>query len=96
MDKDFKKIFIANGLVARIRTRKCGINGLTYDIRFRSHGYNITSTSKNLQEAKADFLRKTKSAEIEKYKVKPSKRKQITKNALYIGHFPRFMRIFVA
>ena len=84
MDKDFKKIFIANGLVARIHTRKCGINGWTYDIRFRSHGYNITSTSKNLQEAKADFLRKTKSAEIEKYKVKPSPRKNVAKNALYM------------
>lgn len=84
MDKDFKKTFIANGLVARIRTRKCGINGVTYDIRFRSHGYNITSTSKNLQEAKADFLRKTKSGEIEKYKVKASKKKQVTKNALYM------------
>ena len=44
MDKDFKKIFIANGLVARIRTRKCGVNSVTYDIRFRSQGYNITST----------------------------------------------------
>ena len=29
MDKDFKKIFIANGLVARIRTRKCGVNSVT-------------------------------------------------------------------
>ena len=83
MDKDFKKIFIANGLVARIRTRKCGVNSVTYDIRFRSQGYNITSTSKNLQEAKADFLRKTRPEEIEKYKMKPSQRKHSTKNALY-------------
>lgn len=84
MDKDFKKIFIANGLVAHIRIRKCGVNSITYDIRFRSQGYNITSTSKNLQEAKADFLRKTKPGEIEKYKLKPSKNKQIIKNALYM------------
>jgi len=84
MDKDFKKIFIANGLVAHIRTRKCGINSITYDIRFRSQGYNISSTSKNLQEAKADFLRKTRSEEIEKYKVKPSLRKHTAKNALYM------------
>ena len=83
MDKNFKKIFIANGLVAHIRTRKCGINGITYDIRFRSQGYNITSTSKNLQEAKADFLRKTRPEEIEKYKLKPSQRKHSTKNAFY-------------
>ncbi|MBQ8375110.1 MAG: hypothetical protein IJX98_06020 [Clostridia bacterium] len=83
MDKDFKKIFIANGLVARIRTRKCGVNSVTYDIRFRSQGYNITSTSKNLQEAKADFLRKTRPEEIEKYKMKPSQRKHAAKNALY-------------
>lgn len=83
MDKDFKKIFIANGLVARIRTRKCGVNSITYDIRFRSQGYNITSTSKNLQEAKADFLRKTRPEEIEKYKMKPSQKKHVAKNALY-------------
>lgn len=83
MDKDFRKIFIANGLVARIRTRKCGVNSVTYDIRFRSQGYNITSTSKNLQEAKADFLRKTRPEEIEKYKLKPSQRKHVAKNALY-------------
>ena len=83
MDKNFKKIFIANGLVAHIRTRKCGINGITYDIRFRSQGYNITSTSKNLQEAKADFLRKTKPEEIEKYKAKPSQQKHVDKNMLY-------------
>ena len=55
----------------------------TYDIRFRSQGYNITSTSKNLQEAKADFLRKTRPEEIEKYKMKTSQRKHSTKNALY-------------
>ena len=83
MDKNFKKIFIANGLVAHIRTRKCGINGITYDIRFRSQGYNITSTSKNLQEAKADFLRKTRPEEIEKYKAKPSQKKHVDKNVLY-------------
>ena len=84
MDKNFKKIFIANGLVAHIRTRKCGINSITYDIRFRSQGYNISSTSKNLQEAKADFLRKTRPEEIEKYKLKPSLRKHTAKNALYM------------
>ena len=84
MDKNFKKIFIANGLVAHIRTRKCGINSITYDIRFRSQGYNISSTSKNLQEAKADFLRKTRPEEIEKYKVKPSLRKHTANNALYM------------
>ena len=78
MDKDFKNIFIANGLVARIRTRRCGINGITYDIRFRSQGYNITSTSKNLEIAKAEFLRKTKPKEIEKYKVKPSNKKSVS------------------
>ena len=84
MDKDFKKIFIANGLVARIRTRISGTNGVLYDIRFRSHGYNINATSKDLNVAKAEFLRKTRPGEIEKYKVTANKRKLTTKNAFYI------------
>ena len=60
MDPKFKKTFIANGLVASVRLRKSGYYQTTYEIRFRSHGYNISCTSKNLEEAKAEFIRKTK------------------------------------
>ncbi|MBQ4269212.1 MAG: hypothetical protein IJB97_06140 [Clostridia bacterium] len=84
MEKDFKKIFIANGLVAHIRTRRSGANGIIYDIRFRSHGYDITASSKDLKIAKAEFLQKTKAGEIEKYKVTPYKRKHTVKNALHV------------
>ena len=75
MDSKFKKIFIANGLVASVRLRKSGYYQTTYEIRFRSHGYNISCTSKNLEEAKAEFIRKTKPGEIDNHKIKHSKRK---------------------
>ena len=75
MDPKFKKIFIANGLVATVRLRKSGYYQTTYEIRFRSHGYNISCTSKNLEEAKAEFIRKTKPGEINNHKIKHSKRK---------------------
>ncbi len=75
MEPNFKKIFIANGLVASIRVRKSGYYQTTYEIRFRSHGYNISCTAKNLEAAKAEFIRKTKPGEIEKHKMKSSKRK---------------------
>lgn len=75
MESNFKKIFIANGLVASVRIRKSGYYQTTYEIRFRSHGYNISCTAKNLEAAKAEFIRKTKPGEIEKHKMKSSKRK---------------------
>ena len=75
MDSKFKKIFIANGLVATVRIRKSGYYQTTYEIRFRSHGYNISCTSKNLDVAKAEFIRKTKPDEIDNHKIKQSKRR---------------------
>ena len=75
MDSKFKKIFIANGLVATVRLRKSGYYQTTYEIRFRSHGYNISCTSKDLNVAKAEFIRKTKPDEIDNHKIKQSQRK---------------------
>ena len=82
MDSKFKKIFIANGLVASVRIRKSGYYQTTYEIRFRSHGYNISCTSKNLEEAKAEFIRKTKPGEIDNHKIKQSKRR--SKHQFYV------------
>ena len=82
MDSKFKKIFIANGLVATVRIRKSGYYQTTYEIRFRSHGYNISCTSKNLDVAKAEFIRKTKPDQINKHKIQQSKRK--SKHQFYV------------
>ena len=75
IEKKFKKIFIANGLVATVRIRKSGYYQTTYEIRFRSQGYNISCTSKDLNVAKAEFIRKTKPGEIDNHKIKQSQRK---------------------
>ena len=83
MDKDFKKILILNGLVARVRTRPSGKQKFLYEIRFRAHGYSIIVCSASLKEAKEKFLAKTKPNEIDKCKVLPSKMRRKGKNLLH-------------
>ena len=83
MDKDFKKILILNGLAARVRTRPSGKNGYIYEIRFRAHGYSIIASSGSLEVAKAKFLDKTRSNEIQKCKIPPSKMRRKGKNLLH-------------
>lgn len=84
MDSKFKKIFIANGLVAKVYIRKCGYYQTTYEIRYRSHGYNFSCTAKTLDKLKAEFLRKTQPGELEKYKAKPSQRNKKRKDTLHV------------
>lgn len=84
MDKDFKNIIIANGLVAKVYTRKSGFYQTTYEIRFRSHGYNFSCTAKTIEKLKAEFLRKTRPSELEKYRVAPGKRNKKRKDILAI------------
>ncbi len=84
MDPKFKKVFIANGLVATVRIRKSGYYQTTYEIRFRSHGYSFSCTAKTLDKVKAEFLRKTQPGELEKYKIKASKRNKNRKDVLHI------------
>ena len=83
MDKDFKKILILNGLVARVRTRPSGKQKSLYEIRFRAHGYSIIVCSSSLKEAKEKFLAKTKPNEIDKCKIPPSKLRRKGKNLFY-------------
>ena len=67
MSTTFKKVFIANGLAAHILKKPSGKNSYCYEIRYRSNGYDIRTSSTNLQKAKEKFLAKTTSKEIEKY-----------------------------
>ena len=82
MSKTFKKEFIANGLSAHVIKRASGKNGYYYEIRYRRNGYNITASSTNLAEAKKKFLKKTETAEIEKYKINNPKN-PILSNVLF-------------
>ena len=83
MDKDFKKILILNGLVARVRTRPSGKTKFLYEIRFRAHGYSIIVCSASLKEAKEKFIAKTSPNEIDKCKVLPS---QLRRKGKYLLH----------
>ena len=67
MATTFKKEFIANGLVAHVIKRKSGRNSFCYEIRYRSNGYKIESSSTDLAEAKRKFIEKTLPENIEKY-----------------------------
>ncbi|MBQ8283456.1 MAG: hypothetical protein IJX75_00025 [Clostridia bacterium] len=67
MSTTFKKEFIANGLCAHIIKRKSGKRTFCYEIRYRSNGYNISASSKDLETAKQKFIAKTVPGEIEKY-----------------------------
>lgn len=69
MDKTFKKVFIANGLVTHVTKRESGKNSFCYEIRYRANGYDIQASSTVLAEAKRKFLEKTMPGEIEKYYV---------------------------
>lgn len=84
MDSKFKKILIANGLTAKVYIRKSGYYQTTYEIRFRSHGYSFSCTAKTIDKLKAEFLRKTRPGELEKYKVKSSKQNKNRKDVLHI------------
>ncbi len=84
MDSKFKKILIANGLVAKVYIRKSGYYQTTDEIRFRSHGYSFSCTAKTIDKLKAEFLRKTSPGELEKYKVNASKQNKNRKDVLHI------------
>ena len=83
MDQDFKNVIIANGLIAKVYTRKSGVYQTTYEIRFRSHGYNFSCTAKTIELLKLKFINKTKPGELEKYRAKPSQRNKKRKHLLH-------------
>lgn len=58
MPKEFKKIFKTKGCVAHIRKRTDGRYNCSYEIRYNSHGYNISASATTIEEAKKRFLDK--------------------------------------
>lgn len=73
MATTFKKIFIANGLVAHITKRESGKGSYCYEIRYRANGYKIEVSSTDLATAKRKFLAKTVPGEIEKHQITTQK-----------------------
>ena len=59
MDKDMQKEFKTTGRVARVlKTESRG--EITYEIRYRRNGYNLSVSSHDLLKAKQDFIQETK------------------------------------
>lgn len=83
MDKTFKKVFIANGLVAHVIKRKSGKRTFYYEIRYRAHGYHIAAGSVDIRKAKEKFLFKTSPGEIEKYRIENIKKERDTLQEIF-------------
>lgn len=56
MPKTFRKEFRVDGCTSHIRQRKSGKKTVTYEIRYRRNGYNVTVTNKDLKVAKEKFI----------------------------------------
>lgn len=62
MPKQLQRIIIVNRKRCRIRKHVSGKNSTTYEIRFRSDGYEISACGKTKELAKANMLDKLKNA----------------------------------
>ena len=65
MPRKFRQLFRVQGMTARVYRRESGKGNQNYEIRLRTHGYNIYASSNNLEEAKHKFIDKL--VEFEKY-----------------------------
>ena len=57
MPKQFRTLFKINGVRAHIRKRIRN-NSISYEIRFRADGYNISASGLTVAEAKVRFIQK--------------------------------------
>ena len=64
MPKNIKKLLLLDKKRCRLRTRPSGKDSVSYEIRFRRDGYNISASGKTLELAKANFLSKCKGAAV--------------------------------
>ena len=62
MPKEIKKLILIDKKRCRLRTHISGKNTTTYEIRFRSNGYDVSACGKTIALAKANMLEKLKTA----------------------------------
>ena len=65
MPKKLKRLLLIDKKRCRLRTHPSGKNSITYEIRYRRDGYDISASGKTIELAKANFLAKFKAADIE-------------------------------
>ncbi len=62
MPAKFRRLIVIKKKRCRMRLHACGKNSTTYEIRFRSNGYNVTACGKTIELAKANMLKKLRTA----------------------------------
>ncbi len=62
MPKKIQRLIIVAKKRCRIRTKPCGKNGTTYEIRFRRDGYNVSACGVTIERAKENIIQKLKTA----------------------------------
>lgn len=62
MPKKIQRLIIVQRKRCRLRTHASGKNTITYEIRFRRDGYNVTACGKTIELAKANMLEKLRHA----------------------------------
>jgi integrase len=62
MPKEIRKLILIDKKRCRLRTHISGKNTTTYEIRFRSNGYDVSACGKTIALAKANILKKLKTA----------------------------------
>ena len=65
MPRKFRQLFRVQGMTARVYRRESGKSNQNYEIRLRTHSYNIYASSNSLEEAKHKFIDKLN--EYDKY-----------------------------
>ncbi len=65
MPKHIKKLLILDKKRCRLRTHPSGKNTITYEIRYRRNGYDISASGKTIELAKENFLKKCKTVECQ-------------------------------
>ena len=93
MPKQFRTLFKTNGVRARVRKRIRN-NSVSYEIRLRAKGYNISASSCTLKEAKALFIRKLNDKQSANKPTAPEVPTTFDKFALY--YFEKFRKRKVA
>lgn len=95
MPKQLQRIIIVNRKRCRIRRKNTGANSFTYEIRFRSNGYNVSACGKTKELAKANMLAKLQTAQP-KDKAKNYSSVPTTFNAFSRFYFERFRKAMVS
>ena len=65
MPKNIKRLLVIDKKRCRLRTKTSGKDTVTYEIRFRRDGYNISACGKTIELAKANFLSKCKTVTLD-------------------------------